>query len=146
MDLATRSTRFNADYVGEMDADLQHPPETLVEMCKKASESQCRGNTWIKIHYRAGGAKDWSLGRRIISKGANLLSRIFLRVPVADSTTGFRLISSNLARGLLDHDVSAKGYAFQVESLYVYKKLGATFAEVPYFFRSKKSLERLNSA
>src|SRR5713226_1947573 len=25
-------TNFNADYVGEMDADLQHPPELLVNM------------------------------------------------------------------------------------------------------------------
>ena len=35
--------------------------------------------------------------------------------------------------------MSAKGYAFQVESLYVYKKSGATFAEVPYFFGSRKA-------
>ena len=90
--------RFNADYVGEMDADLQHPPEMLVEMCKKASETGAQV-ILASRYIQGGGAKDWSLGRRVISKGANLLSRIFLRVPVADSTTGFRLISSTMARG-----------------------------------------------
>jgi len=131
-------SRYNADYVGEMDADLQHPPETLLEMCKKAAETGAKvvlGSRYIK----GGGAKEWSLGRRMISKGANLLSRIFLRIPVADSTSGFRLVASDMARGLLNHEVSAKGYAFQVQSLYVYRKLGATFAEVPYFFGSRKA-------
>ncbi len=35
---------FNADYLGEMDADLQHPPELLVEMCKaSAAGNDVRG-------------------------------------------------------------------------------------------------------
>jgi dolichol-phosphate mannosyltransferase len=131
-------SRYGADYVGEMDADLQHPPETLVDMCSEVERSGA--DVILASRYVAGGgAKDWSLGRRVISKGANSLSRIFLRVPVADSTTGFRLISAGMAAGLLERNLSAKGYAFQVQSLYVYKQLGAKFAEVPYVFGNRRA-------
>jgi dolichol-phosphate mannosyltransferase len=130
--------RFGADYVGEMDADLQHPPETLIDMCAKAEKE--KPDVILASRYvRGGGSVGWSLGRRVISRGANLLSKIFLRVPVSDSTTGFRIISARAASGLLERVVSAKGYAFQVESLYVYKKLGMTFAEVPYSFGTRSS-------
>jgi len=130
--------KFNADFVGEMDADLQHPPETLVDMCNTIVGRKVDvvlGSRYVP----GGGASGWSLGRRIISRGANSLSKIFLRVPVADSTTGFRIIRASTARSLFDHDLSAKGYAFQVESLYVYKQNGARFAEVPYNFETRKA-------
>ena len=131
-------SNFGADYLGEMDADLQHPPETLFDMCTKASEG--RFDVVLASRYvEGGGSEGWSLGRRVISRGANLLSRLFLRVPVADSTTGYRVLSERVVRALLDHELSAKGYAFQVESLYVYKKVGARFAEVPYSFGTRKA-------
>ncbi len=73
-------SNFNADYVGEMDADLQHPPEVLSEMVAKASEGI---DVVVASRYiPGGGATDWSFSRRLVSKGANLLTRIFLRVPV----------------------------------------------------------------
>jgi len=137
-------SNFNADYVGEMDADLQHPPEVLSEMIKKASEG-----TDVVVASRyipGGGASDWSLGRRIVSRGANLLTKIFLRVPVKDATSGYRLISQRAINGMFEYQLSSKGYSFQVESLYVYKKLGMTFAEVPYNFETRKAGEtKLNT-
>lgn len=137
-------SNFNADYVGEMDADLQHPPETLAEMAKKASEGI---DVVVASRYiPGGGANDWSLGRRIVSRGANLLTRIFLRVPVRDATSGFRLISQRAIKGMFEYELSSKGYSFQVESLYAYKKLGMSFAEVPYKFETRKAGEtKLNT-
>ncbi|MHB8568390.1 MAG: polyprenol monophosphomannose synthase, partial [Nitrososphaerales archaeon] len=84
--------RYEADFLGEMDADLQHPPETLPDICRKifdGSADVVLGSRYVE----GGGASGWSLGRRIISRGANTLSKICLRVPVADSTTGFRVIT-----------------------------------------------------
>ncbi|HZW57482.1 MAG TPA: polyprenol monophosphomannose synthase [Nitrososphaerales archaeon] len=131
-------SNLHADYLGEMDADLQHPPETLVDMCTKACTDEV--DVVLASRYvKGGGSEGWSLGRRLISRGANLLSKVFLRVPVADSTTGFRVLSQRVVRALLEHDLSAKGYAFQVESLYVYKKVTAKFAEVPYSFGTRKA-------
>ncbi len=128
---------FNADYLGEMDADLQHPPELLVEMCKASAA----GNDVVLAsrYIAGGGAENWGFGRRLVSKGANVLTKIFLSVPVADATSGYRLMSSRIVKGLLQKNVSSKGYAFQVQSLYVYKKLGSSFAEVPYEFGTRKA-------
>jgi dolichol-phosphate mannosyltransferase len=137
-------SNFNADYVGEMDADLQHPPETLDDMVKRASEGI---DVVVASRYiPGGGATDWSLGRRLVSRGANLLTKIFLRVPVKDATSGYRLISQRAINGLFEFQLSSKGYSFQVESLYAYKKLGMTFAEVPYQFEIRRAGEtKLNT-
>ncbi len=131
---------FSSDYFGEMDADLQHPPEVLVEMCKAASDENA--DVVIASRYvSGGGSKGWSLSRRIVSKGANILARACIHVPVSDATSGFRVLSSRAIRGLLESKISTKGYAFQIESLYVYRKMGMTFAEVPYVFEERKAGE-----
>jgi dolichol-phosphate mannosyltransferase len=129
--------KLHADFVGEMDADLQHPPEVLVEMCKRAA-----GGYDVVIASRyvtGGGSRNWSLGRRVVSRGANLLAKIFLRLPVADATSGYRVLSNRAASTLLKSQVSSKGYAFQVESLYVYKKNNCTFSETPFEFKTRNA-------
>jgi len=137
-------SNFSADYVGEMDADLQHPPETLAEMVAKAAEGI---DVVVASRYiPGGGATDWSMSRRMVSRGANLLTKVFLRVPVKDATSGFRLISQRAINGMFEYQLSSKGYSFQVESLYAYKKLGMTFAEVPYKFETRRAGEtKLNT-
>jgi dolichol-phosphate mannosyltransferase len=130
-------SNFNADYLGEIDADLQHPPEVLIEMAKVAATGK---DVVIASRYiEGGGSTDWTLGRRIVSRGANLLTKLFLRIPVADSTSGYRVISRKAIQTLFEYEVSSKGYSFQVESLYAYKKSGMTFAEVPYKFEVRKA-------
>jgi dolichol-phosphate mannosyltransferase len=130
-------SNFGADYLGEIDADLQHPPEVLVDMCKVAATGI---DVVIGSRYaKGGGSKDWTLGRRLVSRGANILTKVFLRTPVADSTSGYRVISRKAVESLFEYKVSSKGYSFQVESLYAYKKSGMTFAEVPYMFEIRKS-------
>jgi dolichol-phosphate mannosyltransferase len=132
-------TNFHADYVGEIDADLQHPPEVLSEMVKRAAEGV---DVIVASRYiPGGGSTDWSFSRRMVSRGANLLTKIFLRVPVKDATSGFRLISQRAITGLFEYQLSSKGYSFQVESLYAYKKLKMTFAEVPYQFEIRRAGE-----
>jgi dolichol-phosphate mannosyltransferase len=137
-------SNFNADYVGEMDADLQHPPEVLSEMVKKASEGI---DVVVASRYvEGGGSTDWTFSRRLVSRGANLLTKIFLRVPVKDATSGYRLVSQRAIKGMFSYKLSSKGYSFQVESLYAYKKLKMTFAEVPYKFETRKAGEtKLNT-
>jgi dolichol-phosphate mannosyltransferase len=129
-------TQCSSDYLGEIDADLQHPPEVLTEMAKLADKGI---DVVVASRYLpGGGSSGWSLKRRIVSRAANLWSRLFIRAPVKDSTSGFRLLSARAIRGLLQYELSSKGYAFQIESLYVYRKLGMTFAEVPYTFEERK--------
>ena len=129
--------QLETHYYGEMDADLQHPPETLFDMCEKANSGV---DVVIASRYvDGGGSTSWSLSRRIVSRTANILAKLSIRSPVSDSTSGFRILSSRAVLNLLQSKVSSKGYSFQIESLYVYKKAGMTFAEVPYTFEERKS-------
>jgi dolichol-phosphate mannosyltransferase len=127
------------DYFGEMDADLQHPPETLIPMSREADSGV---DVVVASRYIAGGgSKNWALSRRIISKGANFLTKLCVKAPISDCTSGFRLISKRAVEGLLQTQISTKGYAFQIESLYVYRKLGMSFSEVAYYFEERKAGE-----
>lgn len=129
-------SHYQADYLGEIDADLQHPPEVLVQMCEA---SKGKDVVIASRYIKGGGAANWSLGRRIVSRAANLLTKIFLRIPVSDATSGFRVLSRQAVEALSSYRVSSRGYSFQVESLYAYKKSGMTFAEVPYVFQIRQA-------
>lgn len=128
---------FDPEYLGEIDADLQHPPEVLIEMSKVATKGV--GVVIASRYVEGGGAADWTFGRKLVSRGANLLTKIFLRIPVRDSTSGYRILSRKAVNALFGYRVSSKGYSFQVESLYVYKKSGMSFAEVPYNFEIRRA-------
>ncbi|MEM4819663.1 MAG: glycosyltransferase [Nanopusillaceae archaeon] len=63
------------DIVAVMDADLQHPPELLPRLFEVAE----RGCLAVASRYvRGGGAAEWPVARRLISKGAVLLARLLL--------------------------------------------------------------------
>ncbi len=131
------ATEYMAEYFGEIDADLQHPPEILLGMTEAAKEG---ADVVVASRYvKGGGSVGWSLGRRIVSRSANYLARICVRAPIVDSTSGFRILSLKAIKGLLETRLSTKGYAFQIESLYLYKKMNLTFSEVPYLFEERKS-------
>jgi dolichol-phosphate mannosyltransferase len=129
--------QYGSDFFGEIDADLQHPPEVLVEMCRLADQG--RDVVIASRYIEGGGSLGLSLGRRIVSRSANFLAKILIHPPVADSTSGFRIISARAIKALIESPIFSKGYAFQVESIYIYKKGGMTFAEVPYIFNKRSS-------
>ena len=65
------------EYIAVMDADLQHPPEELINMFKKAVGEGF--DLVIASRYvRGGGVEGWGLHRRIISKTASLIARILI--------------------------------------------------------------------
>ncbi len=59
-----------------MDADLQHPPDVLLDML----DALTPGVDLVagSRHMEGGGVSDWSLRRRIISRGAQLLGLLIL--------------------------------------------------------------------
>ena len=60
-----------------------------------------------------GGVFGWDLKRKIVSRGANLLTQILLRPGVSDLTGSFRLYKKDVLAKLVKSCVS-KGYVFQV--------------------------------
>ena len=59
------------------------------------------------------GVYGWDLKRKVISRGANLLTQILLRPNASDLTGSFRLYKKSVLQTLVASCVS-KGYVFQV--------------------------------
>jgi dolichol-phosphate mannosyltransferase len=140
----------SSDVVVQMDADLSHPPELVQKMIDATGEG---ADFVIASRYvgMGGGVDSWPLRRRLISKGANTLARLFLGIRIKDVTSGFRAIKIDIIRELLASNLSSKGYEYQVESAYAVSKLGkggrknnnkgAVVVEVPFVFRNRVSGE-----
>ena len=62
---------------------------------------------------RTAGVFGWDLKRKVISRGANLLTQIMLRPNASDLTGSFRLYKKSVLKTLVESCVS-KGYVFQV--------------------------------
>ena len=63
--------------LGVIDADLQHPPETLIQLL-----SEIRRGADLAVasrHVIGGGVSDWSLARRVLSRGAQMLGLVICR-------------------------------------------------------------------
>ncbi len=119
------------DIIIEMDADLQHPPSAIGELVRAV---QAGADVAVGSRYVAdGGVLGCSLWRRTVSKGANAYARTMLRIKVRDATSGFRAYTRAKAEQVADSALPARGFEFQVASLYLLRK-GSRFTEVPYTF------------
>jgi dolichyl-phosphate beta-glucosyltransferase len=68
--------------------------------------------------------------RRLLSAGLRWLTRASLRLEVDDSQCGFKLFRADIARRVFAHQ-TITGFSFDLEALYVARKLGARVTEVP---------------
>ena len=116
-----------------MDADLQHPPEVVANLCKEMIRGADLGIA--SRHVEGGGVSDWSLARRIISRGAQMIG--FMLLPevigrISDPMSGFFMIRRS---SIQDRELSPLGYKILVEVL-GRGKIG-WISEVPYTFRER---------
>lgn len=124
---------ISPDIIIEMDADLQHPPSVIAELVKTI---QAGADVAVGSRYVAGGGvSGWSLWRRALSKGANVYARTMLRINVRDMTSGFRAYTRAKAEQVVNAALPARGFEFQIASLYVLK--GSRFVEVPFTFAAR---------
>jgi dolichol-phosphate mannosyltransferase len=116
-----------------MDADLQHPPEVIADLCKEMLRGADLGIA--SRHVEGGGVSDWSLARRIISRGAQMIGFILLPEVIgriSDPMSGFFMVRRS---SIEDRTLSPLGYKILVEVL-GRGKVG-WISEVPYTFRER---------
>ena len=115
-----------------MDADLSHNPKYIPLFLKELKEK--RADIVLGSRYVEGGRIiGWKVHRKIISKTANFIARTILGLNVNDVTTGFRMYRREAFEKIASR-IKAKGYEFQVESLYMAKLLGLKIVEYPIVF------------
>ncbi len=128
------------DVLVEMDSDLSHDPAALPALLKAV---EAGADLAIGSRYIPGGSiPHWPLHRRSLSRWGNRYAARMLRLPVRDSTSGFRAYRAGALRSIDLEAVRADGYGFQIEMAYRVARLGGQIAETPIEFRDR---ERGNS-
>jgi len=123
----------------EMDADLSHRVRDLKMMI---DEKELQPNTDLVIGSRwipGGRTENWSKGRELLSRAANLYVQAMLGLGVKDSTAGFRIYSAAILRRLNFQSIKSDGYSFQIEMTRSVHKLGGKIIEVPITFREREN-------
>ncbi len=114
-----------------MDADLSHDPAYLPTLLKLLD----RAEVAIGSRYVAGGgARGWSLRRRLLSRFGSLYARTLLRLEVHDLTSGFMALRRRALEELGLAEIESRGYVFQIELKYRAVLTGCTLQETPIMF------------
>lgn len=117
--------------LGVIDGDLQHPPEVLMQLLR--SIEQGADLALASRHVEGGGVSSWSVVRRLLSRGAQLLGLVILpgvlgrvtdpmsgyfmvrRSAIANATlnpVGYKILLEVIGRGKVDQ-VAEVGYVFR---------------------------------
>ncbi|WP_249020638.1 polyprenol monophosphomannose synthase [Conexibacter sp. S30A1] len=120
-----------AELVVEMDADFSHDPRYLQELIAAADDA----DLVLGSRYVPGGAvRNWSLMRKLISRGGSTYARLVLGIKVRDLTGGFKCIRRNVLEAIDLDTLRADGYVFQIEVTYRAISAGFKVTEVPILF------------
>jgi dolichol-phosphate mannosyltransferase len=123
------------DRLVEMDADFSHRPEDLVGIIEAAKTADVVvGSRWVQ----GGGTVNWGLGRKIISRGGSLYSRVILGYPLTDWTGGFNAWKADVLRTMPIEEVRSEGYSFQIELKYKALSKGHSVVEYPILFEDRR--------
>jgi len=125
--------RATGNFVIIMDADLSHHPKFIDKMIALQSKENYDVVSGTRYQGKEAGVYGWDLKRKIISRGANLLTQIMLRPNASDLTGSFRLYKKSVLQTLVESCVS-KGYVFQMEMIVRARQHGFTIGEVPISF------------
>lgn len=124
----------------EMDADGSHAPEDLPRLLDALRGDQHTGaDLVIGSRYVPGGrVVNWPKRRELLSRGANLYTRIALGAKLNDMTAGFRAYRREVLEKLAGADVVSQGYCFQVDLAWRSTQAGFRVVEVPITFTERE--------
>ena len=125
------------DYVFEMDCDFSHDPKYLPELLQSA-----RGGADLVLGSRYvsnGGTVNFSLPRRIISRGGSFYARSVLGVQIRDLTGGFKCFRRRLLAAIPLDEIDGVGFGFQIEMTYRALLAGFIVVETPIMFAERRA-------
>lgn len=122
-----------------MDADGSHPVEFLPALLAQIDEyDYVIGSRYIK----GAGIENWSVWRQLLSQGGNLYARTLMGLGVNDLTAGFTAIRRDLLSRIALDEISATGYAYQMEMKFHCIHIhGGSVIEVPIIFKERREGE-----
>jgi len=122
----------SSDYVGVIDADLQHDPAILPQMIAAldAGAEIAVGSR----HVNGGGTGTWSRARRFQSWVATKLARTFLGVELTDPMSGY-FILPRADFNRIHKDLDSNGFKILLEI--IARLAPSKVEEIPYTFRTR---------
>jgi len=128
---------LGADYdvVVQMDADFSHDPEYLPVFLEEIN----RNDLVIGSRYLKGiSVVNWDLKRLILSKAATNYVRFITRMPLTDTTSGFKCWRREALEQIDLEKVFSNGYLFQIETSYIAVRRKLRVIEIPIVFEERR--------
>jgi dolichol-phosphate mannosyltransferase len=122
-----------ADVLGVIDADLQHPPEIVLELWSLIERGA--DVAVASRHIDGGGVSDWALHRRVLSRAAQVLGLAILPGVVgrvSDPMSGYFMLKRPCVQGVT---LNPLGYKILIEILG--RARVRWIGEAPYVFRER---------
>ena len=117
--------------VVEMDADGSHQPEELPALLSALEGADLViGSRWVP----GGTVENWPKSRELLSRSANVYTRLALGIKIKDATAGFRVYRAATLRRIPLAEIESQGYCFQIDLALRTVRAGLTVAEVPIKF------------
>ena len=101
------------EILGVIDADLQHPPEVLGQLLQKIDQGA--DLALASRHVEGGGVSEWSIIRRFLSRGAQMLGLLILPEVISrlsDPMSGYFMVRRSAIAG---KSLSPVGYKILIE-------------------------------
>jgi dolichol-phosphate mannosyltransferase len=118
----------------EQDADGSHDPADLPRMLDALQDA----DLVIGSRYVPGGTTvNWPKSREMLSRGANIYTRIMLGIEVFDATAGYRAYRAETLRAIGLDEVESQGYCFQIDLTLRTAQEGFRIREVPITFTER---------
>ena len=117
----------SGEWIVVMDGDGSHPVDRLGSLWALRADNE----VVVGSRLVASGGMDIPLYRRILTRLLNGFFRAVLGIPVADSSSGYRLYRASAVKPL---EGSARGFEFQQEILLQVLRRGGRAAEVPIYY------------
>jgi dolichol-phosphate mannosyltransferase len=112
-----------------MDADLSHPVDKIPDMIQPILEGRCDATVGSR-YVQGGGASNWPLLRRIVSRGAGMLAKGV--TALSDPTSGFMAVRRSILEGVT---LDPLGWKIVLE---VVVKTRARVMDVPIVFADRE--------
>jgi len=122
-------------YTITMDADYSHNPNDIPKLLQLARKGY---DLVIGSRYcKKGKVKGWKLTRLLISKTANKITGMLIKLPLNDFTSGFRCYSKEYIKKALPK-LHSQTYEIQIETIRQAKLQNSKIGEIPIVFESRK--------
>ena len=123
------------DAIVQMDADFSHDPKYLPAFFEAIETN----DLVIGSRYVNGiSVVNWDLKRLILSKAASFYVRLITRMPIADTTTGFKCWRREALLAIGLDQLFSNGYVFLAEMSYRAYRKGMRIKEVPIIFVERR--------